>query len=32
VYERSVAPSVLAFSPSSHRHTYISLLFSCRLR
>jgi hypothetical protein len=30
VYARHVDPSTLAFSLSSHRHSYISLLFSCR--
>jgi hypothetical protein len=31
VYERRVDPSTLSFSRSSHRHLYISLLFSFRL-
>ena len=30
VYARRVDPSALAFSLSSHRHSYISLLFSSR--
>ena len=30
VYVRSVDPSVLAFSLSSHRHSYIGLVFSSR--
>ncbi len=30
VHVRSVVPSVLAFSLSSHRHTYVSLLFNSR--
>jgi hypothetical protein len=29
-YARRVDPSVLAFSLSSHRHTYVSLLFNSR--
>jgi hypothetical protein len=31
VYTRSVDPSVLDFSLSSHRHTHVSLLFNSRL-
>jgi hypothetical protein len=31
VYTRRVDPSVLVFSLSSHRHSYISLLFSSHL-
>jgi hypothetical protein len=30
VYARRVDPSALAFSLSSHRHSYMSLLFSSR--